>query len=54
MSLCDFIKFYVLAFGSHYGKGLGPISIKHGPLTILIYRTPTITFFYFVESAIGF
>ena len=26
---------YVLAYGSHYGMGLGPISIKHGPLTIL-------------------
>ena len=30
------------------GKGLGPISIKHWPLTILCYDTPTI-FFNFIE-----
>ena len=29
------------------GEGLGPISIKHGPLTILIYDTPTVIFYYF-------
>ena len=33
---------YVLAFGSHLGRGQGPISIKHGPFGILIYDTPTI------------
>ena len=36
---------YVLAFGSHFGEGLGSKSIKHESLTILIYDTPTIFWF---------
>ena len=43
MSLCDFIKFYVLAFGSHYGKGLGRSALNnphllHSNYNILLFR----------------
>ena len=41
---------------SSHGEGLGPISIKHGSLTILIYDTPTIIFspiFNFIELTLN-